>query len=63
MARKQNNLTKQGVRNLDHLPAPKRVKVELPPECDHHRMRECHPRCGHFICPDCGLSWDRGAGQ
>lgn len=23
-------------------------------------MRECHPGCRHFSCPDCGLSWDDG---
>jgi hypothetical protein len=28
--------------------------------CDHQRMIECHPGCGHFYCPDCGLTWDDG---
>lgn len=27
-------------------------------ECEHPRMFECHPSCGHFHCPDCDLSWD-----
>lgn len=31
--------------------------------CTHSRMRECHPGCGHFECPDCGLTWDEGAGR
>jgi len=26
--------------------------------CLHRRMEECHPGCGHWHCPDCGLSWD-----
>lgn len=29
--------------------------------CVHRRMRECHPGCGHWSCPDCGLTWDDGA--
>lgn len=28
--------------------------------CLHVRMRECHPGCGHWSCPDCDLSWDDG---
>lgn len=27
-------------------------------QCEHPRMAECHPGCGHWSCPDCGLSWD-----
>lgn len=30
-------------------------------ECTHPHMTECHPGCGHFSCPDCGLYWDEGA--
>jgi len=29
--------------------------------CEHPHMKECHPGCGHFECPDCGLTWDDGA--
>lgn len=35
--------------------------------CTHPNMYECHPAtadrpgCGHFYCPDCGLTWDDGA--
>ena len=29
--------------------------------CDHQRMVECHPGCGHFSCPTCGLTWDEYA--
>ncbi len=29
--------------------------------CLHNRMRECHPGCGHYKCPDCGLTWDESA--
>jgi hypothetical protein len=28
--------------------------------CEHPRMSECHPGCGHWHCPDCGLLWDDG---
>lgn len=40
----------------------------LPPgvTCVHPRMRcpsNCGKQCGHFYCPDCGLSWDDGAGK
>jgi len=52
-------LTKQGVRDLGS--APKKPKVEIPPTCEHPRMRECHPGCGHYHCPDCGLTWDHYA--
>lgn len=30
--------------------------------CNHSRMTECHPGCGHYSCP-CGVSWDEGAGR
>ena len=26
--------------------------------CNHRRMRECHEGCGHWSCPDCGVSFD-----
>jgi hypothetical protein len=31
--------------------------------CIHKRMRYCcHPKkCGHLVCPDCGLFWDEAA--
>lgn len=54
-------LTRQGVRDLNGLPGPRREKTVLPLNCDHRRMRECCPGCGHFYCPGCGLTWDRGA--
>lgn len=47
--------TKQGVRDLGSSP-PK--PVVIPPDCEHKRMKECHPGCGHYYCPDCDLSWD-----
>ena len=25
--------------------------------CDHAKMDECCPGCGHFYCP-CGIVWD-----
>ena len=28
--------------------------------CEHPNMVECHEGCGHYSCPDCGLSWDEG---
>jgi len=37
--------------------------------CTHPRMRcpngenGCGKACGHWWCPDCGLSWDEGAGK
>ena len=33
--------------------------------CDHRALRShCHPnRCGHLLCPDCGLYWDEGASR
>jgi hypothetical protein len=32
-------------------------------QCDHRRMRTCCPGCGHWACPDCGLSYDARAGR
>lgn len=26
--------------------------------CEHPNMDECCPDCGHWHCPDCGVSWD-----
>jgi hypothetical protein len=49
--------TKQGVRDLNDV-GKKHVPRILPPECNHKRMKECHPGCGHLICPDCSLTWD-----
>jgi ribosomal protein L37AE/L43A len=28
--------------------------------CEHPRMTECCPGCGHWHCPDCGLTYDEG---
>ena len=61
-------LTRQGVRNLDGLREP---EVERFPSrfwanisCDHKRMKSCcTPSCGHYHCPDCGVSWDHYAGK
>ncbi len=55
-------LTKQGVRDLND-PIPKNAPIkELPKNCEHKRMKTCHPKCGHWYCPDCDLTWDDGAG-
>ena len=62
-------LTRQGVRDLNDYPRVQ-PKLAVPPKpylgsfvgCAHPNMVECHPGCcGHFHCPDCGLSWDDGA--
>ena len=55
-------LTRQGVRDLNNL-GPKKPKPDpIPNNCPHRRMREhCLVKgkgCGHWECPDCGLSWD-----
>jgi hypothetical protein len=31
--------------------------------CNHKKMKECHPGCGHYYCPDCGLAWDDYSGH
>ncbi|MFI5296553.1 MAG: hypothetical protein ACHREM_00525 [Polyangiales bacterium] len=54
-------LTRQGVRDLDVLPAPKRDARMLPRNCDHRSMRACcyingRP-CGHWLC-QCGEGYD-----
>ena len=61
-------LTRQGVRDLgDSRRRPAREPA-LPylgtfVGCSHKNMVECCPDCcGHFHCPDCGLTWDNGAG-
>lgn len=61
-------LTRQGVRDLGgndvRKKKPQMVAIQ---QCEHKRMRECHPSvngkpgCRHFICNDCGLSWDDAA--
>lgn len=30
--------------------------------CDHLNMDECHLNCGHWCCPDCGLTWNDEVG-
>ena len=57
-----SKLTKQGLRDLNP-PKEKRITYEVPVQCDHKRMKECHDKCGHWHCPDCDLSWDDGAGD
>ncbi len=54
-------LTKQGVRDLNPPKQKRKVVLEIPVQCDHKRMRECHPGCGNWICRDCGLTWDDDA--
>lgn len=54
-------LTKQGVRDFGT--TPKKKRVEVPPTCEHKRMKECCKGCGHYHCPDCGLEWDHYAGM
>lgn len=61
--KKREGFTKQGVRDLNSLPAPKRKVAEVPPDCDHSKMRDCckdakGKSCGHLICGGCGLFWD-----
>jgi hypothetical protein len=60
--KKREGYTKQGVRDLNSLPAPKRKIVKIPPDCDHVKMRvHCRAKgkpCGHLICDGCGLFWD-----
>lgn len=67
---KKHKLTKQGVRDLNSLPTPKRENVSALLQtmyCEHKRMQPCCPDprnpkkslgCGHLNCPDCGLFWD-----
>ena len=35
-------------------------KVLLGWACNHPNMSECCVGCGHYSCPDCGLTWDDG---
>lgn len=57
-------LTKQGVRDLNHLKAPQRPKAILPPKQDPIGYRCRHPyktelgHSGAFFCRDCGETWD-----
>ena len=65
--KKREGFTKQGVRDLNSLPAPKNKVVEIPPDCDHSKMRihcrnEKGQPCGHMICRGCGLFWDPSDG-
>ena len=51
--KKREGYTKQGVRDLNSLPAPKSKVVEIPPDCDHSKMRICCRNekgipCGHM---------------
>jgi hypothetical protein len=56
-------LTKQGVRDLDPPNKKRNDKVIIPKNCSHKRMRYCcYPKkCGHLVCPDCGLAYDEMA--
>lgn len=56
----KNNMTRQGVRNLDSLPSASKGKVlSLPPtQCDHKRTKLDG---SHIYCKDCGdLLFDSG---
>ena len=55
-------LTKQGVRDLGGNSGHRRYSV-LPTNCSHPRMRQCHERCGHWVCPDCGENYDQAADE
>lgn len=52
-------LTKQGVRDLNHLKGPKGKKLDMPPS---HQMCKHPERIRHFSgdtqCKDCGVMWD-----
>lgn len=62
----RRNTTKQGVRDLHHLPSPPKRRYPPGLDCDHTRMRVCcfydDPRrpCGHWCCDGCGLFVDDG---
>lgn len=54
-------LTRQGVRNLDVLPAPRRVQDYPQRNCAHPRMRaDFSPRFNatDIACPDCGFEFE-----
>ena len=48
LSKKDTKLTKANAKVLNGL------------TCSHSRMAECHPGCGHWHCPDCGLIYDEG---
>jgi len=55
-------LTRQGVRDLNHLPSkPRGRRLELPPQqtinCKHPNKREVS-LTGETYCLDCGKNWD-----
>lgn len=61
MAKKNEKLTKQGVRDLNSLPSkPKGKILEEPPVavlCKHLHTRES--MMGYMVvCSDCGAEWD-----
>lgn len=57
----ETKLTRQGVRDLNYIPAPKREPVAILNTCAHERMR--YTSCGHckfncaVTCRDCGFYW------
>jgi len=53
-------LTKQKVRDLNHIgPKPKKIE-SLPVNCGHFRMKiNAH---GYYVCPDCKFEWDNREG-
>ena len=59
-------MTMQHFFGEDDYVVSKKIEVETAlagMDCDHPNMKECHPKCGHWECPDCGLSFDDGAGR
>jgi hypothetical protein len=53
-------------RYMDDIREKCHLLEEIVPEgavCTHPKMIECHRGCGHYHCPDCGLTWDDNAGH
>ncbi len=42
-------------------PAPLSDPLPKGATCNHEHMMECCEGCGHFHCPECGLTWDEFA--
>jgi hypothetical protein len=59
MSKKNNNLTRQGVRNLDRLTSkPRGIRLPIPPHmlaeiCTHQQVRVDHE--GDAFCAKCGM--------
>jgi len=63
----EQQLTRQGVRDLSVLASPRVVSPEARPmpflgsfqRCKHPNAQRCvRECCGDFYCDDCGLVWD-----